>query len=138
MIKRLSKTCTMLLCFRIKLTNDECTRKFTQEICKHRTVTPHRLSFLFLLVLITIRIIMITFKGTIPDFLQSPHCATNCLQHVHSNGQSATVCKSCATHRELITCNMCQVVRRDNSAIESDILNHIYCSFILLAETINR
>ena len=25
---------------------------------------------------------IITLKGTIPGFLQSPHCATNCLQHV--------------------------------------------------------
>ena len=39
-------------------------------------------------------------------FLQSPHCAANCFQHVHSNGPGAVECKSCATHRALITCNM--------------------------------
>ena len=39
-------------------------------------------------------------------FLQFPHCATNCLQHVCSSGQSAIVCKSCATHRALTACNM--------------------------------
>ena len=37
---------------------------------------------------------------------QSPHCAANCLQHVRSSGQGAVVCKSRATHRALITCNM--------------------------------
>ena len=51
-----------------------------------------------------LRIIIITFKGTIPDLLQSPHCVTNCLQHIHSSGQ-AQLCanqvqdigRSCAT-----------------------------------------
>ena len=38
--------------------------------------------------------------------LQSPHSATNCLQHVRSSGQGATVCKSSATHGALVTCNM--------------------------------
>ena len=56
--------------------------------------------------------------------LQSPHCDANCLQHVRSSGQGATVCKSRATHRTLITCNtssayhvqhiVCHVVRRDS------------------------
>ena len=55
-------------------------------------------------------------------FSQSPHCATNCLQHVRSRGPGAIVCKSCATHRALITCNrQCATwVRRDSSAIKSD------------------
>ena len=39
-------------------------------------------------------------------FLQSPHSATNCLQHARSSGPGAIVCKSRATHRVLITCNM--------------------------------
>ena len=40
-------------------------------------------------------------------FLQSPHCAAiNCLQHVRSSGSGAIVCKSRATHRALITCNL--------------------------------
>ena len=51
--------------------------------------------------------IVIVFKGAIWDFfLQSPHCAANCLQHVCSSGQGAIVCKSRPTHRALITCNM--------------------------------
>ena len=49
--------------------------------------------------------IMITFKGAIRDFLQSPHCATNCLQHICSSSQGAIVCKSCARHRAIIACN---------------------------------
>ena len=38
--------------------------------------------------------------------LQSPYCATNCLQHVLLSGQGAILCKSCATRQGLITFNM--------------------------------
>ena len=51
-------------------------------------------------------IIIIAFKGAIRDFLQSPHSAANCLQHARSSGPGVIVCKSRATHRALITCNM--------------------------------
>ena len=54
-------------------------------------------------------IIIIAFKGAIRDFLQSPHRAANCLQHARSSGPGAIECKSRATHRALITCNMCYV-----------------------------
>ena len=53
--------------------------------------------------LLIIIIIIITFKGAIREFFQSPHCAVNRLQHVRSTGPGAIVCKSCATHRALIT-----------------------------------
>ena len=73
------------------------------------------------LIIIIIIIIIIAFKGAIRDFLQSPHSAANCLQHVRSSGPGAIVCKSRATHRALITCK-CHVtrhlVRRDSSAIK--------------------
>ena len=49
--------------------------------------------------------IIIAFKGAISDFLQS-HSAVNYLQHARSSGPGAIVCKSRATHRALITCNM--------------------------------
>ena len=39
-------------------------------------------------------------------FLRSPHCAANHLQHVRLSGPGAIICKSCATHRALIMCNM--------------------------------
>ena len=39
-------------------------------------------------------------------FWQSPHCATNCLQHLRWNGQGAIMCKSRAINRVLIMCNM--------------------------------
>ena len=55
---------------------------------------------------IIIIIIIIAFKGAIRDFLQSPHSAANCLQHARSSGPGAIVCKSRATRRALITCNM--------------------------------
>ena len=35
-------------------------------------------------------------------FLQSPHCAANCLQHIHSSDRGY----SHATHPVLITCNL--------------------------------
>ena len=35
-----------------------------------------------------------------------PYCTENCLQHRRSNGQDAIMCKSCATHLALNTCNM--------------------------------
>ena len=58
------------------------------------------------LIIIIIIIIIIAFKGAIQDFLQSPHSAANCLQHARSSGPGAIMCKSRATHRALITCNM--------------------------------
>ena len=42
-------------------------------------------------VIIMIIIMMIALKGAIRDFLQSPHCAANCLQHVGSSGLGAIV-----------------------------------------------
>ena len=48
----------------------------------------------------------IAFQGAIRGFLQSPHCAANRLQHVRSSGPGAILCKSRATHRAPITCNM--------------------------------
>ena len=56
--------------------------------------------------LIQVIMIIIALKGRVRDILQSPDCATNCLQHVHSSGQGVIVCKSRATHRALIMCNM--------------------------------
>ena len=38
------------------------------------------------IIIIIIIIIIIAFKGAIQDFLQSPHSAVNCLQHVRSSG----------------------------------------------------
>ena len=51
-------------------------------------------------------LIIITLKGAIRGYLQSPHCAANCLQHVRSSGPGIIVCKSRATHRALITSNL--------------------------------
>ena len=56
--------------------------------------------------IIIIIIIIITLKGAIQDILQSPHCTTNRLQHVHSSGLGVIMCKSRASHQALITCNM--------------------------------
>ena len=50
--------------------------------------------------------IMTAFKGAVRIFLQSSHCASNCLQHVRSSGQGAIVCKSRAIHCVLVTCSV--------------------------------
>ena len=63
--------------------------------------------------------IVIAFKGAIRESLQSPHCAAYRLQHVRSRGPGTIVCKSCATHRALITCNTTYYVP-DSSVIKFD------------------
>ena len=93
------------------------------------------------IIIIRIRIIIIiTFKGAIRDFLPSPHSAANCLQHARSSGPGATVCKSHATHRALITCKChvtCHLVRRDSSAISlTELKSHLF-ELTLLAESLN-
>ena len=41
---------------------------------------------------------IIALKGPDRDFLQSPHCAANCFQHVRSSGPGAIMCKfTCST-----------------------------------------
>ena len=57
-------------------------------------------------VITVIILIIVTLKGAIWDFLQSPHFAVNCFQHSRSSGPGEIVCKWRATHRELIMCNM--------------------------------
>ena len=61
---------------------------------------------MMVIIIIIIIIIIIAFIGAIRDFLQSPYCVANCLQHVRSNGQGTIVYKSRLTHRALITWNM--------------------------------
>ena len=51
-----------------------------------------------IIIIMIIIIIIIVFKSAIRDFLQSPHCAVNHLQHVRSSGPGAVVCKPHATH----------------------------------------
>ena len=41
-----------------------------------------RTKIIIIIIMIIIIIIIIAFKGAIRDFLQSPHSAANCLQHV--------------------------------------------------------
>ena len=45
-------------------------------------------------------------KGVFWDFLQSPHCAADYLQHIYSSDQGTAMCKSWATHRAPITYNI--------------------------------
>ena len=67
---------------------------------------------IIIIIIIIIMIIIVAFKGANRDFLQSPHCAANRVQHVRSSGPGTVVCKSRATHRSLTTCNMsCYVPR---------------------------
>ena len=73
---------------------------------------------------------MIALKGENRYFLQSPHYAVDCPQHVRSSGPGAIVCKSCATQRALITCNMQCAIWQS--------WNRMYINLSLLAETIDR
>ena len=84
---------------------EECKWDFPMKSSWH-PVFQHVILGSFLIIIIIIIIIIIAFKSAIQDFLQSPHRATNCLQHVCSSGQGAIVCKLCTTHRALIICNM--------------------------------
>ena len=81
-----------------------------------------------IIIIITIMIMMIAFKGAVRDFWQSPHCAAKCLQYVRSSGQGAIVCKSRATHRALITCNMCAILYEGTTHLLSltELKSHLF------------
>ena len=90
-------------------------------------------------IIIIIIIIIILIKGAVQDFMQSPHCAANCLQHVRSSDPGAIMRKSRATHRTLIMCNMLCATWYGGTAQLSSLTEFESHSFlILLAETINR
>ena len=55
-----------------------------------------------IIIMIIMIMIMIALKSAV-------HCAINSLQHVHSSGRGAIVCKLHARHGALITCSMCYV-----------------------------
>ena len=106
-------------------------------------ITRWNMNITYITIIITIiMIIIIAFKGAIRDFLQSPHCAANRLQHIHSSGPGAFVCKSRATHGALITCNMsCYMPRGTKGQLSYYTwlsLNHIYFSYILLTEPLTN
>ena len=109
--------CALLTLSVCKKYNSVCT---SYSIARSAIVCALLTRSVIIIIIIIIIIIVIAFKGAIRDFLQPPHSAANCL---HSSGPGATVCKSRATHRVLITCK-CHVtyhlVRRDSSAIKFD------------------
>ena len=77
---------------------------------------------MIIIIVVVIVITIIAFKGAIRDFLQSPHCAANCLQHVRSSGPGRNrvqiTCNTSSTyHVQHVTCH---VVRRDSAAIKFD------------------
>ena len=71
-----------------------------------------------------------SIERRISRFLQSPHCAWSCLQHVSSRDQGAIKCKSLAAHQTLITCNIsfASWARRDSPAIK---FGRVKIAFIL-------
>ena len=82
-------------------------------ISKQSTVqTKTTTTIITIIIMMMVMIKIIALKDEIRDFLHSPHCAANRLQHVRLSGPGAIVYKSCATHQALITCNMsCYVPR---------------------------
>ena len=104
-----------LLELRRGLEQGEFRRQWVQKMCRMGTDGVW-LSFLSLclslslsMMIIIIIIIIIAFKGTTGDLLQSLYCATNRLQHVHSSGLDAIMCKSRLIQWALIMWNMCCV-----------------------------
>ena len=83
---------------------------------------------MIVIIILILLLIIIAFKGAIRDYLQSLHCAANCLQHVRSNGPGAVMCKSRETHRALITCNLQCATWYEGTAIEFD---RVELAFIL-------
>ena len=75
-------------------------------------------------------IIIITFKGAFKDFLQSPHSATNRLQHVCSS----VLAQSCANHLQHIErlssatfCVACQVVQMTAQLLSlTELKSHLF------------
>ena len=99
----------------IYLKRKPCSCAFAKYLCITITLMAFEIffhSFTLCVLNDTVVIIIIAFIGAIRDFLQSPLCAANRLQHARSSGPDAIVCKSRAKHRALITCNMsCYVPR---------------------------
>ena len=59
---------------------------------------------------VMIVILIIALKGAVRDFLQSPHCAANCLQHVRSFGRAQS-CANHLQHLERLSRATCRVLR---------------------------
>ena len=52
---------------------------------------------MMMMMMMMMMIIIIALKDAVRDFLQSSHCAANCLQHVRSSGPGAVVYRSRTT-----------------------------------------
>ena len=93
---------------------------------------------IIIIIIMMIIIIIITFKGAIRDFLQSPHSAANCVQHVRSSGPGRK--------RVQITCYTSSAYHVQHDVLRAtwyegtarQTLNRIYLSFILLAEPLTN
>ena len=69
---------------------------------------------IMMMMMMTMIIIITALKGA--RFSQSPQSAENYFQHVRSSCQGAIVCRSLATHRALIMCNMSRVTWHEGTA----------------------
>ena len=71
-----------------------------------------------IIIIIVIIITIMALKGTVRDFVQSPHCAANCLRHaLVSRAQS---CANHVQHIERFSRATCRVPRKNSSAIKFD------------------
>ena len=61
---------------------------------------------MMMMMIIKIKTVIITLKGAIQKFLQSPYCTVNYLPQVHSSDPGTIVYKSHAKLQALITCSM--------------------------------
>ena len=76
-----------------------------------------------------------TLKSSVWEFLQSPYCATICVQYV----PQVTRLQSCATHQMHIMCSMpCGIKWWSDSTAIDRVKNAYTLSFIFLAEIISQ
>ena len=80
------------------------------EVFRSMKYPNQKMIIIIIIMIMILRIrIVVSFKGAIQDFLQSPHC----LRTVSNTYAQVAQVQSCATHRVLITCNMLCYVPHD-------------------------
>ena len=89
------------------------------------------------IIIIIIIIIIITFKGAIRDFLQSPHSAANCLQHVRTLKWPGHVQHIERLSRASVMLRATWYEGTAQLLSLTELKSHLL-SFILLAEPLNR
>ena len=75
-----------------------CLHSGCWALCRRMVGITLRWKIIIMIVIIIIMIIIIAFIGAVRDFLQSPRCAVNCLQHFPQMAKA----QSCDNHVQYI------------------------------------